>query len=116
MAFGALRMGFVSVGSREFRREFTFWERVASCLTNSENLSAPVAIDARAMPVVLAATLPKAAASFNPDENAARARSSAALIDSLDAEMSPLFGKRAFGLAAFPIRAFRAFLCAKRRS
>jgi hypothetical protein len=59
-------------------------------LISSENLSAPLAIDARAMPVVLAATLPKAAASFSPEEKAARARSSAALMDSLDGEVAEL--------------------------
>jgi len=40
--------------------------------------------------VVLAATVPKAAASFSPEANAASARSSAALIDSLDGEISRL--------------------------
>ena len=57
-------------------------------MTSSENLSAPVAMDARARLVVFAATVPKAAASFSPEANAARARPSAALIDSLEAEGS----------------------------
>jgi len=65
-------------------------ERNASCFTSSENLSAPVAMDARAKLVVFAATVPKAAASFSPEANAARARSSAALIDSLEGEISRL--------------------------
>ncbi len=47
-------------------------------------------MDARARLVVLAATLPKAAASFSPEANAASARSSAALIDSLEGESSRL--------------------------
>ena len=69
-------------------REFGFCDRSASCLTSSENLSAPVAMDARARLVVFAATVPKAAASFSPEAKAARAKSSAALIDSLEAEVS----------------------------
>jgi hypothetical protein len=63
---------------------------IASCLTNSENLFAPVAMDASARLVVFAATVPNAAASFSPEANAARARSSAALIDSLEGEVSRL--------------------------
>ena len=73
---------------REVLGALPFCERNASCLTSSENLSAPVAMDARARLVVFAATVPKAAASFSPEANAARARSSAALIDSLDGEIS----------------------------
>jgi hypothetical protein len=57
-------------------------ETSASFLTSSENLSAPVANDARARPVVLAATVPKAAASFKPDPKADNATFSAALIAS----------------------------------
>ncbi len=57
---------------------------------SSANLSAPVAMDARARLVVLAATVPKAAASFSPEANAARASSSPALIESLDGEFSRL--------------------------
>ena len=59
-------------------------------MTSSENLSAPVAMDARARLVVFAATVPKAAASFSPEAKAARARSSAALIDSLEGEIPGL--------------------------
>ena len=40
--------------------------------------------------MVLAATVPKAAASFSPEANAVRARSSAALIESLEGELSRL--------------------------
>lgn len=47
-------------------------------------------MDARAKLVVFAATVPKAAASFSPEANAARASSSAALIDSLEGEISLL--------------------------
>jgi len=47
-------------------------------------------MDARAKLVVFAATVPKAAASFSPEANAARASSSAALMDSLDEEISLL--------------------------
>jgi hypothetical protein len=47
-------------------------------------------MDARARLVVLAATVPKAAASLSPEANAARARSSAALIESLEGELSRL--------------------------
>ena len=47
-------------------------------------------MDDRAKLVVFAATVPKAAASFSPDAKAASARSSAALIDSLDGELSRL--------------------------
>jgi hypothetical protein len=57
-------------------------------LTSSENLSAPVAIDARAKLAVFAATVPNAAASFSPEANAARARSSVALMESLEGEIS----------------------------
>ena len=67
-------------------RELAFCDRSASCLTSSENLSAPDAMDASAKLVVFAATVPKAAASFSPEAKAARARSSAALIDSLEGE------------------------------
>lgn len=61
-----------------------FAELNASFLTNSENLSAPVASDASARLVVLAATVPNAAAILSPEPNAARATSSAALIASLE--------------------------------
>lgn len=47
-------------------------------------------MDARARLVVFAATVPKAAASFSPEANAAKAKSSAALIDSLEGELSRL--------------------------
>src|SRR6266508_3062714 len=55
---------------------------MASSLTSSENLSAPEANEARARPAVLAATVPKAAASFKPEANAAIAICSPALIAS----------------------------------
>ncbi len=78
--------------------EFVFCERIASFLTSSENLSAPVAMDAKARLVVFAATVPNAAASFSPEANAARARSSAALIDSLEGEISRLPSESLFDL------------------
>jgi len=65
-----------------------FEELRASFLTSSENLSAPVARDARAILVVLAATLPKAAASLRPELKAANATCSAALIASREAGSS----------------------------
>jgi len=58
----------------------------ASFLTNSENLSAPVAREASVKLVVLAATVPKAAASLKPELKAANATSSAALMASPEAE------------------------------
>ena len=58
----------------------------ASFLTNSENLSAPVAREASARLVVFAATDPKAAASLRPELKAANATSSAVLMGSLEAE------------------------------
>ena len=82
-------------------------------MTNSENLSAPVAIEARAMPVVFAATLPKAAASFSPEEKAASARSSAALMDSFEAGDSPFFALMLLGLMAFPFCTLRDLFWAK---
>jgi len=69
---------------------FALCERNASCLTSSENLSAPDAMDASAKLVVFAATVPKAAANFSPEAKAARASSSAALIDSLEGEIPGL--------------------------
>src|SRR5690349_4536208 len=76
--------------ARSIRLGFGEWfscDFSASCLTSSENLSAPLAIDARARLVVLAATVPKAAASFSPEAKAASARSSAVLMDSLEGEI-----------------------------
>ncbi len=67
-----------------------FEELRASFLTSSENLSAPVARDARARLVVFAATLPKAAASLRPELKAANATCSAALIASWEAGSSRL--------------------------
>ena len=86
---GNLRID-LDLGLGEFA-ELALCERNASCLISSENLSAPVAIDASARLVVLAATVPNAAASFSPEANAVNARSSAALRDSREAEGSPLF-------------------------
>jgi hypothetical protein len=54
----------------------------ASSFTSVENLSAPDAKDAKASPAVLAATVPKAAASFRVEANAAMAICSPALIAS----------------------------------
>jgi len=73
-------------------------------------------MDARARLVVLAATVPKAAASFSPEANAARARSSAALIDSLDGELSRLPRKLLFDLARVLVATLRDSLRAKRWS
>ena len=64
-------------------------EARASLLTSSENLSAPVANDSKAKLVVLAATVPKAAAIFKPDAKAARATSSATLIASVEGSSGP---------------------------
>lgn len=55
---------------------------IASVLTRSENLSAPVARDSSAKLVVFAATVPNAAANLSPEAKAASATSSAALIAS----------------------------------
>src|SRR6266849_9125576 len=72
--------------------DFSLEERMASCLTSSENLSAPVAREASARLVVFAATEPNAAASFRPEAKAWRATCSAALIASGDPELpTPLF-------------------------
>ena len=68
----------------EDARFLDFAELNASFLTSSENLSAPVASEASARLVVLAATAPNAAASLSPEPNAARATCSAALIASLE--------------------------------
>ncbi len=73
-------------------------------------------MDARARLVVFAATVPKAAASFSPEANAARARSSAALIDSLDAEISRLPAELLFEFARVLVATLRGFLRAKRWS
>ena len=62
------------------------FDRWASFLTSSENVSAPVDKEARAKLAVLAAAVPNAAASLNPELNAAIATSSAALMASLEAE------------------------------
>jgi hypothetical protein len=93
-----------------------FCERSASCLTSSENLSAPVAMDARAKLVVFAATVPKAAANFRPEANAASARSSAALIDSLEGEISLLPRDSLFDLRRVLGATLRDFLRANRWS
>ncbi len=58
------------------------YDRRASSLISSENLSAPDASEASAKPAVLAATVPKAAASLSPEANAAIAICSPALIAS----------------------------------
>ena len=55
---------------------------MASSFTSSENLSAPDANEAKASPAVLAATVPKAAASLSPEAKAAIAICSPALIAS----------------------------------
>ena len=93
---------------------FAFWDFSASCLTSSENRSAPVAIEARARLVVLAATVPKAAASFSPEANAAKARSSAALMESLEGEISRLPRESLFDLVL--VATLRDFLRDNRRS
>lgn len=66
------------------------FDRSASFLTSSENVSAPVDKEARARLAVLAATVPNAAASLNPELKAAIATSSATLMASLEA-VSPSF-------------------------
>lgn len=63
------------------------YDRRASSLTSSENLSAPDAKEARANPAVLAATLPNAAASLRPEANAAIAICSPALIASSESTL-----------------------------
>jgi len=55
---------------------------MASSFTSFENLSAPDAKEAKASPAVFAAAVPKAAASFRLEANAAIAISSPALIAS----------------------------------
>jgi hypothetical protein len=71
-------------------------DRRASSFTSFENLSAPDAREAKASPAVLAAAVPKAAASLRLDANAAIAICSPALIASseetlwLVARASPL--------------------------
>ena len=85
-------------------------------MISSENLSAPVAIEAKAKLVVLAATVPKAAASFSPEANAASARSSAALMDSLEAEISRLPAELLFDLTRVLGATLRGLLRAKRWS
>ena len=55
-------------------------DRRASSFTSFENLSAPEAKEAKASPAVFAAAVPKAAASFRLDANAAIAICSPALI------------------------------------
>jgi len=97
-------------------RELALCDRIASCLTSSENLSAPVAMEARARLVVLAATVPNAAASFSPEANAARARSSAALMESLDGEISWLPSESLFDLTRVLGATLRDFLGANRWS
>jgi hypothetical protein len=57
-------------------------DRRASSFTSFENLSAPVAREAKASPAVFAAAVPKAAASLRLDANAAMAICSPALIAS----------------------------------
>jgi hypothetical protein len=57
-------------------------DRRASSFTSFENLSAPDAREAKASPAVLAAAVPKAAASLRLDANAAIAICSPALIAS----------------------------------
>ncbi len=104
---------FLVRGFRAVRFAVVFCDLSASCLTSSENRSAPVAMDARAKLVVFAATVPKAAASFSPELNAASARSSAALMDSLDGEISLLAGEL-FDLVRALVATLRAFLLAKR--
>ena len=58
-----------------------FVRRASSC-TSVENLSAPDAKEAKASPAVLAATVPRAAASLRPDARAAIAICSPAFIAS----------------------------------
>jgi len=60
-------------------------DRRASSFTSFENLSAPDAKEANASPAVFAAAVPKAAASFRLDANAAIAICSPALIASSEA-------------------------------
>jgi hypothetical protein len=69
-------------------------------------------MEARARLVVLAATVPKAAASFSPEANAARARSSAALIDSLEGEVLVLPRELLLKLERDFVATLRAFLWA----
>ena len=57
-------------------------DRRASSCTSRENLSAPVAREAKASPAVFAAAVPKAAANLRLDANAAIAICSPALIAS----------------------------------
>ena len=59
-------------------------DRRASSCTSRENLSAPVAREAKASPAVFAAAVPKAAASLRLEANAAIAICSPALIASLE--------------------------------
>jgi hypothetical protein len=73
-------------------------------------------MDAKARLVVLAATVPKAAASFSPEANAARARSSAALMESLDGEISRLLSELLFDLVRVFVATLRGFLRANRWS
>jgi len=73
-------------------------------------------MDDRAKLVVFAATVPKAAASFSPDAKAASARSSAALIDSLEGEISRLPRGSLIDLARVPGATLRDFLRANRWS
>lgn len=69
-------------------------DRRASSLTSCENLSAPDARDARAKLAVLAAAVPRAAASLRPDPKAVSAIRSAALMAS--SELSGFFAKLVF--------------------
>src|SRR5438105_14337487 len=59
-------------------------DRRASSCTSRENLSAPVAREAKASPAVFAAAVPKAAASLRLEANAAIAICPPALIASLE--------------------------------
>ncbi len=70
---------------------------MASSFTSSENLSAPDANEAKASPAVLAATVPKAAASLSPEANAAIAICSPALIASSEDTRWSVVGGSRFG-------------------
>ena len=74
------------------RSERPFGDRRDSSLTSSENLSAPDANEANARLAVLAATVPKAAANFRPDPNAASAIRSPARIVSSELFVLSLLG------------------------
>ena len=89
------------------RSERPVGDRRVSSLTSSENLSAPDASEANARLAVLAAAVPKAAANFRPDPNAARAIRSPARIASSELSVLSLLGWLA--LLSLPLGDFAFF-------